>query len=371
MKKIYVYDLEVFKQCFLAGFINPKTGEKKIFEISTRKNNATSLYRFLRDRVKGLVGFNNLSYDNTLINYFVRTKITNPLKYYELSQKIINDNLRAAPQLIPQLDIYKVNHWDNRAKITSLKAAEARMNFYNVADLPYPFDKDLTPREIQKVVEYLHNDLEATLELYKLYKNKYYLRNEIKKKYKLKCDNWSDSKIGEQLLLKLYCEKTNSDPDLVRNLRTNRKEIIVSDIIFPYIEFKTSQLQELLETIKSEVITDTKGGFKHVFDYGGITTHLAQGGIHAAKPGIYKTTKEKIVLDLDVSGMYPSIIIANKLFPEHLGPEFTEVLRDEIVNPRLKIHKPKSKDKSLHWTERKLHAAFSDGFKLAGKNNYY
>lgn len=69
--------------------------------------------------------------------------------------------------------------------------------------------------------------------------------------------------------------------------------------------------------------------------------------------------------------MYPSIIIANKLFPEHLGPEFVEVLNDEIVGPRLREHKPKSKDKSLHWRERKLHAAFSDGFKLAGKQNYF
>ena len=358
MKQLYVYDIEVYKDCVLFGFIDPKTHKMRIFELSARRNNATSLRRFLTTRVKGLIGFNNLSYDNAIINYFLRTKIINPLKYYELSQKIINMNLKT-PKLIPQLDVYKVNHWDNKARRTSLKAAEARMNFHNVADLPYAFDAKLKFYQIDKLSAYLRNDLEATLKVYDLFQDKYYLRSVMKREYDLTATNWSDSKIGEELLLKLLCERTGQDPDDVRKMRTHREKIKISDIIFDYVKFETLQLKELLKTIRKEVIVDTKGGFKHVFEYGGIETHLAQGGIHASKKGIFKNSDTHKIIDIDIAGMYPNIIIKNKLYPKHLGPVFYEVLDQEIVGPRMEIHKPGSKNKELHHKQRKSNDKYS------------
>lgn len=55
--------------------------------------------------------------------------------------------------------------------------------------------------------------------------------------------------------------------------------------------------------------------------------------------------------------MYPSIAIVNGLYPEHLGPIFCEVYKDEIVDPRMAAKK--AGDMSI-----------SDALKLAGNATY-
>jgi hypothetical protein len=368
-KTLQVYDIEVFKNVFLWGAVDIKTEEIKIFEISKWVNNSSSLYKHLTKKTKGLIGFNNISYDNPLTNFFLATRTTNNLRYYELSKKLIENNNTSSIEFIPQLDIYKINHWDNKG--VSLKKCGARLNFPVIADLPYKYDAELSLHQVKRLREYLVNDLQITLKLYKLYDEKYYLRNVIHKEYGLLCHNWSDSKIGEELVLKLYCDITGNNPDHIRSLRTPRNSIKVKDILFDYIKFKDPLLKEQFNNIKKEVISNTKGGFKYVFNYGGIETHLAQGGIHACAPGIYKSNDTHFIIDIDIESMYPSVMISNQLHPKHLGKIFCDVLKDSIVGPRNKIHKIKSKDKSLHYTQRRRHVAFSDGLKLAGRQNYY
>ena len=366
--KPWVYDIEIFKNVVLFGFISLDGKEQKIYEFSSRYNHHIPLHRFLTHKVSLLIGFNNLSYDNQIINYFLRTGIHVPKRYYEVSQKVINSYGSGTTELIPQIDLFKIGHFD-RFKV-SLKYCELGMRSEVVADLPYPFDSELDDKQIIKLRKYLGNDLSETLKLYNHFKDKIYLRHQIQKKYGLDCMNWSDSKLGEELLLKLYCEKTGRNPDIVSKLKSRRSGINLGSLILPYVQFSDPVLCDLVEELHTTTVKKTKGEFKKIFNYAGIETHVGLGGIHASKSGIFKSTETHKILDIDVGGMYPSIIAANGLYPEHLGEEFFKVLEQELIKPRAEIHKPLSKNMSLSEKERKLHGAFSDGLKLAGNSVY-
>jgi hypothetical protein len=370
MKKLWCYDLEVFKNLFLLGFRCPRTGETRIFEISSRKNNAISARRFLKKEVSSLVGFNTTNYDSILLDYFIKTTVSANSKFYALSQKAVSGYAgRNENPVIPHLDLFKVLHFDNPNKRTSLKYCEFGLNMPVVQDLPYAFDKELSYKQIKHVVEYLDHDLDATEALYKEYLNKIYLRGVFQKEYGLRCRNWSDSKIGEKLLLHFYCQQTGDDPDIINAQRTNMFDLELNTVLSDYLEFKNPIFKSVYEQIKNTTLTPNNWKLKIKFEFNDLHYVVGLGGIHSSDRGIWKATEDLLIDDRDVGGYYPSLIINLGICPQHLDSKaFTKVIKDKLVTPRAKIHKPKSKDKSLHWKERKLHAAFSDGLKLAANS---
>jgi|WetSurMetagenome_2_1015567.scaffolds.fasta_scaffold03396_2 hypothetical protein len=88
-KTVYIYDIEVFVNCFHLTIKNTETGDITMFEISERKNDIPDIVRFFsiipkqsgweNDLVlhhkfhtdKYIVGYNNLHYDNPILNYII------------------------------------------------------------------------------------------------------------------------------------------------------------------------------------------------------------------------------------------------------------------------------------------------------------
>lgn len=119
----FIYDLETYKDVFIAVFKNIKTKEIHIFEISERKNQINQLYEFLFN-VSGLIGFNNLSFDWPVLRYIIvnRNNISSE-KIYKKANQVIASKYSMLPDEateIKQLDLYKIWHFDNKAKRTSL-----------------------------------------------------------------------------------------------------------------------------------------------------------------------------------------------------------------------------------------------------------
>ena len=367
-RELWIHDYEVFKNLILFAYLNANTKEVKVFELSAHVNNSISHKRFIRQRVAGLIGFNNSGYDSHLLDYHMKTKVISPIKYWEFSQNVIKRSKNNYSPVVPQIDLFKLNHFDRFG--VSLKTCELRMNFHTIADLPYRFDKVLTNKEMQKVRNYVVNDLEATKELYEISKPKLYLRSVLKKEYNVNCYNWSDTKIGEELLLRKYCEYTDLDIDDVRNLRTHRASIAFKDIIYDDISFVDKSLSELLTELKEVTVSGTKGSFKRVIDIDGLSYVLGTGGLHASKKGIWRTNDEWQISEADANSYYPASMIQRELFPEHLGKTFCEVLDKEFVTPRNTIYKPQLKDPKLHHATRKKIAAFSDASKLSSNSIY-
>ena len=124
IKQLYIYDLETFASFFLATFKLPNKDQWYEFEISDRKNDIKELRLFLKNNVKGLIGFNNINFDYPVLH---NTILSNDKEWsaediYIEVQKIIESEYSAIwdnQTKIPQLDLYKIWHYDNKNKRTS------------------------------------------------------------------------------------------------------------------------------------------------------------------------------------------------------------------------------------------------------------
>lgn len=376
--KVVVYDLETCASCFTYTDIDVKTKEINQFVLHKDKNQLTEFIEYLNNgEIKGMIGFNNINFDYPLIHKFFlqynknrKVRIEDFIYFiYEEAGNIIEkqnkDNffeivaIKQSEVIIPQLDLFKLWHYNNKARKTSLKSLEISMNLDNVQDMPIDYKRtDISLEEIDTILSYNLNDVLATYEFYLKSVDKIELRKKLNKLYDLNCINFSDSKIGESLILKLYCQKTNQDWYDVKKMKTERNEIIIKDCIFDYIKFQTDDFNNLLNYYKSKVIQNTKNSISQSVIFKGFKYDFGSGGIHGCiKSGVYEKTDETLIIDIDVASLYPSIAIVNKLYPEHLGNIFCDIYENDIIKPRL-IAK-KQGDKVL-----------SDGFKLAANSVY-
>lgn len=372
--KVWIYDIETFSNCFTYVAINRDTKEKKSFVIWGEINQFVDLINHLSE-CKGQIGFNNLNFDYPVLHYMIkgREKLAQmsadqvAKAIYKTAQKTIEalySEIKADEVTIPQLDLFRIWHYDNKARMTSLKKLEIAMNFPNVQDMPYHHtEKIKTKEQVENIINYNINDVEATFEFYEKTIKKLELRKGLLKKYGLNCINYPDSKIGEQLMLKLYCQATNQDENIVKRKRTFRSSFKFAECIPEYIDFKTDEFNQLLDYLKGIEVPVLKESFKYGFEYQGFTFDLGTGGIHGCiKPGVYKSTDDYTIIDADVGSLYPSLGITLNLYPAHLGSEFAQIYEDGIVKPRLYAKEKvdgKMRDEVM-----------ADGFKLSANSVY-
>ena len=374
-RNIWVYDIETIASVFTYVAINIDTEEIVKFVIHPELDQSVDLYNHLV-KCRALIGFNNLDFDYPIIHYFIYEVFNKNLPVrkivsllYAKAQFIINvqdknkkfkifTNIKESEILIPQIDLFKIWHYNNAARSTSLKALQISMNYPNVLDMPISHtDLNVTLDQIPEILEYNLNDVLSTFEFYKKSIGKLSLRKSLTDVFKIKCRNWSDSKIGEQLIAKLYCERNNCTYWDIKNLRTNRESIALKDCILDYISFESVEFNKLLSTFKSKIITETKGSIKESVIYKSFKYDYGTGGIHGCiKSGVYEADDNYVIIDADVGSLYPSLAITNNFFIEHLGMSFINVYKS-IVDMRLDA---KSRGDMI----------LSDGFKLAANSVY-
>lgn len=137
IKKIWIYDLECYAQLFSATFIDKDSDECRVFYIYKDVDQRKDLFKFLNNEVKGLVGFNVLGYDSQLLEFLFRNPTATTYELRNYSDLIVNSENRKPDvpewQLkIPHLDLYKIHHFDNKNRRTSLKWCEFMMDLENV-----------------------------------------------------------------------------------------------------------------------------------------------------------------------------------------------------------------------------------------------
>jgi len=354
MKSIKIYDLECLVNFFSYMDIDEKGETYKTFVLSEETNELNQMCHYLINEAKGMVGFNNLGYDYYLLEFiFANLKNWETMKFtnaqilaliYEKSQEVISGKkYHQGPYIVPQLDLFKIWHFDNKAKRQSLKGLQFHMKLPNVQDMPYEHFERVNPSQQLLILEYNKNDVWATYQFWLVSAEKIKIRRDLTKKYGLDFMNLSDSSMGEKLVLYLYCIKTNQPVEKVEKLRSYRHSIKFSNIIFPYVNFKTYTFQRLLEEIKMIQVNSKdaqdlklKGIYEKEVIFGNIWFKYGMGGIHGSVGWkIFKSNQQKVIMDADVSSLYPELGIKNNLYPKHLGPVFVQVYKEDIVDPRL------------------------------------
>ena len=349
---IVTYDIEVFPNFFSYAAIDINTKKKFFYYLHENTNQIKELLIHLNE-VKGMIGFNNLNYDSKILFSINKNSINEQI--YNLSKSIINnEKIKYIKTKIPQLDLFKIWHFDNKARRTSLKDVEMALNWWNLQSLPLPPDYIVQEIDIPKIKDYNFNDVESTLEFYlitkgitenPLYKgiDKIDLRNNIEKEFNIKCLNTNDVSIGGKITEKYYSNISKKQYSEFKNLKTYRTIINLSECIPNYISFKTKTLINLLNEIKNKTIKSNES-FKKKLKIGNTKYLLAKGGLHSDDKARLLDNSKCVLKDADVASLYPSLILNLKIYPQHLGIEWLEGYK-EIYKQRLHAKKLKKDPK--------------------------
>ena len=287
--KYYVYDIETFKYAFTFSIVREDGAHRKTFQCTRFKNQIDNIYKaldFLEEREFTLVGFNSKAFDYPIIHSLIKNRrkyskmdgLQIAHEMHALAQEQIDsfkdgfgNTIKSSDEIINQLDLYKVHHFANRAKSTSLKMLEFNMRLDNIEDLPFPIEAELDELQIEKLIQYNEHDVEATRKFLILSKPQVEFRNSLSEKYGRDFTNHNDGKIGKdyfQMRLEQEGVQLYKQVGKRRELRQTKRPIIrLSDCLFNYYDFKRPECIAVFEWFKKQKITETKGVFSDLDEH--------------------------------------------------------------------------------------------------------
>ena len=326
--KTVIYDIETLINFFSYTDIDEE-GNSRVFVIHDSRNNLPELLEYLMEPLIQ-VGYNNLRFDSVVLAWlFGNRKTLLALSGSEAARKIYNfvqsfiksdEPLNIKP-LHKQIDLFLINHFNNKARSTSLKALQCSMYWHNVQDMPFSHNHHVTDEEINSVLEYNLNDVLSTQHFYKLNQENLSIRETFSELYKKDFTNKSNIAIGEEIFLHYIKKASGMTKKELQEKVIHHKKILLKHCVLPYIKFNSAPMQNLLRDIKNTVI-DANTKFKQKIKYKGFHFDFGVGGIHGCVPaGIYKATDDELIIDYDVKSYYPNLAIQNGFHPLHIDKE--------------------------------------------------
>ena len=338
MTKLF-FDVECYPNYFLIMF-KLEDGRCKYFELDEYNELAhQQIERYLTECMT--IGFNSRVYDIPMIEYALRGASNRALKILsdrlvsneESTYDILNEIKLWCPRHYDHIDIFKVAPGK-----ASLKMYGARLHTPFLQDLPYDPSQPLTEQQKEEIKLYCANDINLTIEIYNSLAKPLEIRNNINNEYSIDVRSDGDAGIAEKLMCKA--------------LGVNKKKIITpSKYEFQYtapsyIAFKSKDLQELVTTIAALTFKgkigekNYKEGVPSEIQINGSTYSFGVGGLHSTESNRSLIAKDdEMLIDIDVTGNYPKMIINNKWAPCHLNGEkfinvFSQFYDDRLIAKR-------------------------------------
>ncbi len=339
----YAYDEETYPNVFTCRITHIATNTKWKFEVSDRVNDIDKFVTFifaLRDCGARMVGYNNVGFDYIVTHFVVMNQHVGARQIYDKAMSIIKGGDKFGhmiwdkDHIVEQLDLYKVRHFDNMARATSLKSLEIAMRMDNIEDLPFPVGKVLTSDEIDTLLVYNDHDVTATIYFYVRTLPEIKFREVLTERYGRNFMNHNDTKIGKDYFIMelerngIACYDKSSGSRQPR--QTIRPSINLGDVIFPYVKFEQPEFERIRAYLASMTITETKGTFKDLSaTINGLSYVFGVGGLHmSVSSQVVTSTATHQIVDVDVASYYPNVAIKNRLFPAHLGEVFCDIYLD-------------------------------------------
>ena len=364
-KTVFVYDIEVFPNFFSCTLKNTESKNVKQFQICEWQNDMPSLAKTFLNKQIWFCGYNNLHYDDPLINYILinykdlinKTPWEINASIKALSDEIINsrDNNFSSwskykyAHIFPSLDLLTMRF--SQKLRCGLKEMQVTMGYHNVEEFSGDFERPILRSDIPQILSYNLNDVESTEELLNRSIKDIELRLSVEDEFNISALNKDGVNLGMEIIKTKYLEATGLDWKDIKDLRSPCDNICFNDIIFPYIKFQTSELQSLLSELKAHCGDPNDNTFEKKFFLGDVEHTFGMGGLHSVnKPEKFEPDDDTVLYDDDVASLYPSIVIQNNIYPEHLGPIFVQVykkIRDDRIEAKRNGNKLKNETYKL------------------------
>ena len=370
-KVILVYDIEVFQNIFHCAIKDTETGKITLFEISNRKNQLQELVEFFKEfeNVEGswnnsyttdyqfntnkiFAGYNNIHYDNPIINYIIDYyNVMKDKTYIEICKSIFNLSKTILNSKEGEEGIWKkwkYQQWFESFDLLTmlystqlrvgLKEMQVTMQYPNVQEFVYDWDIPLVESKFDEMIQYNINDVESTSELLVRCKKDIELRIAIEDEYGVRVLSKDGVNIGMKIITQKYLEKTGQTWWDIKDLRSPMDKIPLKDVILPFVKYDSPILKDMLDTLKKQTVSPGRKGYEYKFIFNNLRYTIGVGGIHSVNdPEIIIPKEDEYLIDCDVASLYPSMIIQHKFYPKHLGPEFLEIyskIREERLEAK-------------------------------------
>ncbi len=347
MSNDYVFDIETYPNVFTLAVEHAEAPMCWLFEISDLRNDSREIVeflQFLKDTNSRLVGFNNLGFDYPVLHTLIRMGKSDANTLYQKAMAIINSQdeddrwmhqVNPADRFVTQIDLFKIHHFDNKARATGLKMLEFNMRSDNIEDLPFKVGTELNAAEIEVLKKYNRHDVSQTKAFLKHTTDMIAFREKMCALYPGKdWINYNDTKIGKEFFTMKLEEAGVSCYDYGPKGRTPRQTkrpvIHLKDAILPWINFQQPEFNRVLNWLKTQSITETKGVFNDLTAIvDGFCFVFGLGGIHGSlESRVVESDADNVIVDLDVASYYPNLAISNGFYPQHLGKEFCTIYKN-------------------------------------------
>ena len=370
-KVILVYDIEVFQNIFHCAIKDTETGKITLFEISNRKNQLQELVEFFKEfeNVEGswnnsyttdyqfntnkiFAGYNNIHYDNPIINYIIDYyNVMKDKTYIEICKSIFNLSKTILNSKEGEEGIWKkwkYQQWFESFDLLTmlystqlrvgLKEMQVTMQYPNVQEFVYDWNIPLVESKFDEMIQYNINDVESTSELLDRCKKDIELRIAIEDEYGVRVLSKDGVNIGMKIITQKYLEKTGQTWWDIKDLRSPMDKIPLKDVILPFVKYDSPILKDMLDTLKKQTVSPGRKGYEYKFIFNNLRYTIGVGGIHSVNdPEIIIPKEDEYLIDCDVASLYPSMLIQHKFYPKHLGPEFLEIyskIREERLEAK-------------------------------------
>lgn len=334
MSDLWILDSECYRNYYFVGVRHVESG--KAFGIYERWNDKIMANFPLPAGT--FITFNGNNYDMPILGLAMAGATNATLK--AASDDIILNGLKPwhledkyafKRPLIDHIDLIEV-----APGMASLKIYAGRLNSRRLQDLPIAPDAIIGFPERAGLTDYcLNSDCVATADLYAQLKPQIELREALGAKYGIDLRSKSDAQIAEAVIRK------GVEAELGR--RVYRPEIHPS-YQFNYhppkwVAFKTPGMRHVLDLVRRSLFgLGLSGDVQMPPSLDNLHVRINQmvyrmgiGGLHSTEG---QTTHRGRIVDRDVASYYPSIILNEGYYPQHLDTAFLKVYR-ELVGARL------------------------------------
>lgn len=336
-----ILDVECYSNFFLVCFMDLDTGKVGSFQMHEGKPlNVSKIAHLMRSHTT--IGFNSSQYDLPMIAAALENRSCEELK--KVSDAIITSNLPSW-RVLQDLGVNVPDAWDHIDIIevlpgqASLKIYAGRIGYPKLQDLPIEPSAMISPDQRDLLKQYCINDVRVTAELYQMMGKQIALRVDMGQQYSVDLRSKSDAQIAETVL-KHEIEGISG--------KTLRPQRLRDDARFRYLDpkiisFESDHLTDILKRIMAEGFELSGNGSIKLPDWlkdtrikiGQNEYQMGIGGLHSCEKGrsVY-AGEDHILADFDVASYYPSIILQQKIAPDNMGDDFTDIYKS-IVERRI------------------------------------
>lgn len=331
-----ILDTECYANYWLAMFTSMQTG--KVFYLEFTEYGA-GLDKNLLGWILATfptIGFNSENYDLTMCFLAINGCDTRQLKY--ASDRMIVEEIRSY-EILKEFKVkgFKVDHIDLievAPLFESLKGYGARLHVPKLQDLPFHPSTVLSPHQIACTRWYCVNDTHLTAYLYTHLREHIDLRIAFGKQYNIDFRSHSDAQMAEEVIrqeIKKVTGKYPKRPEYGSGVGKVFRYRPPS-----YIQFHTPELQECLREMQEALIVVGPTGHaecpkeirERTVMIGGKPYKVGMGGLHSKEKAQALVGSASLrIIDRDVTGYYPNLILKNNFTPPQLGHAFIRALQ--------------------------------------------